>query len=479
MAQPPITRDASPGPGRGSDRAGQVETRGIDQVPDGERHGRPAELFAVWAAPNVSYLSFVVGAALVLIGLPLGEAVAVVLAGNLLWLLTGYVAISGPAAGTAGSVISRAMYGIRANRAVVAVTGWLISSLYLALNWSAASIAALGLPELLGLPGTVAVEAVVVCLIAGATVLVALFGHATIVRLYPALTVLLTVVFVVVSVLVVLRADWSYAPAEPLTGAAHLAALASGFTLVASAPLSYANSPDLARYLPRGSSPRAVALWTAAGAYLPSVVFTVVGVLAATSLDMTDPQRALEGVMPGWFVPVFALGVVGNTVANNAMTAYSAGLSVQSIGVRLPRAAAVLVVGAVGAGLTLFAVLVFDFLTAVNTMMELVVVVTGPCMGVFAADVLLRRAAYDGRALLDERPDSAHWYRAGINPAGVCATLVGIGGAVLCAGASTWSGPVADALGGVNLAVPVGVLGGAVAYTVLARVFGTLPRPAR
>ena len=463
----------------GVDRAGAVETRGIDCVPDEERHGTPRELFMIWAAPNVSYLSFVVGATLVLIGLPLAEALAVTLAGNVLWLLTGFIAVSGPASGTTGSVVSRAIYGVVGNKVVVALTGWLISALFLALNWSAAAVAGIGLAGRLGLPDSPVLDTVVICLIAGATVLVAIYGHATIVRLYAALTVLLTGVFLVVSALVVAHADWAYAPQTPLTGLAHAAALASGFTLVASAPLSYANSPDLARYLPRDSGRAAVTLWTAAGGFLPSVLFTAVGSLAATRLDMSDPQTALESIMPGWFVPLFVVGVVLNTLANNGMTAYSAGLSLQSIGVRLPRVAAVLVVGVIGTAMTLFALLVFDFLTAVNAMLELIVIVTGPCMAVYATDVVLRRNRYDGAALHDESRGGPFWYRGGVNWAGVLATLLGAGAATLCASSTFWAGPVAAALDGLNLAIPVGLLGSALLYGVLSRALGTLPATPR
>ncbi|GGZ47675.1 putative purine/cytosine permease [Streptomyces subrutilus] len=463
----PDTAAAAPG----RDRAGSVESRGIDVVPDEERHGTARELFFLWAAPNVSYLSFVVGGTLVLTGLSLAEVMGVIVGGNLFWLLTGFIAVSGPAAGTSGSVISRAMYGVVGNKFVVAVTGWLIASLYLALNWSAASTAGLGLAARLGVPPSAALDATVVCLIAGATVLVAVFGHATIVRLYGVLTVFLTVVFVALSVLVVAHTDWSYAPAEPLTGSAHLVVLASGLTLVASAPLSYANSPDLARYLPRHTSGRAVMLWTAAGGFLPSVVFTAVGALAATTLDMSDPQTALEGVMPAWFVPAFVAAVVVNTVANNGITAYSSGLSMQSIGVRLPRTTAVLVIGVIGTAMTLFALLVFDFLTAVNATMELVVVVTGPCMAVYATDIVLRRNRYDGRQLHDASRTGPFRYRGGVNWAGVLATLSGVGAATLCAASASWAGPVSSAMGGLNLAVPVGVLGSAVLYWSLMRAF--------
>jgi NCS1 family nucleobase:cation symporter-1 len=37
-----------------TERAGRIEAHGIDYIPDQERHGRPRELFAVWAASNMT-----------------------------------------------------------------------------------------------------------------------------------------------------------------------------------------------------------------------------------------------------------------------------------------------------------------------------------------------------------------------------------------------------------------------------------------
>ncbi|MFC9355982.1 cytosine permease [Rhodococcus sp. NPDC057014] len=125
-----------------TDRAGQVETHGIDFIPDSERHGRARDLFAVWAAPNVSYLALVVGGALILMGLSFWQALAVIIVGNLFSILTGIVAASGPASGTPSEVITRAIFGIRGNRVNILVTSWFISVCYLALNWAAASYTA-------------------------------------------------------------------------------------------------------------------------------------------------------------------------------------------------------------------------------------------------------------------------------------------------------------------------------------------------
>ncbi|MEU5090027.1 cytosine permease [Streptomyces sp. NPDC021356] len=469
---------SSPGPleGQGPERAGHMETRGIDQVPTDERSGRPRQLFAVWAAPNVSYLSFVVGATLVLTGLTLPQVFGVILVGNLLWICTGIVAASGPAAGTSGSVISRAMYGVVGNKVVLVLTGWLIAAAYLALNWSAASVAGIGLAGRAGLPDNPSVDAAVICLIAGGTLLIAIFGYAMIVRLYTALSVVLTVVFVVVTGYVLAHADWSYAPAAPLGGTALAATLGAGFTIIASTPLSYGNSPDLARYLPRDSSPAAIAGWTAFGAYLPSVAFTGVGALAATSLDMSDPEGALESILPGWFIPVFVIAVVVNTMTNNGMTAYSASLSIQSVGVRLARIPAVLIIGVLGTAMTLYAILVFDFLTSVNTMLQLVVVVTGPAMAVAVTDLVMRRNRYDGAALLGQERGGPFWYRRGVHWAGVLALVVGGLVSAMWVNTTFWTGPIAHVTESVDLSIPSGMITAAAVYWGTARALGTVPR---
>ncbi|MGW9120595.1 purine-cytosine permease family protein [Streptomyces sp. NPDC055663] len=463
--------------GQGSERSGQLETRGIDLIPADERGGRPRQLFAVWAAPNVSYLSLVVGGTLILMGLTLPQAIGIILAGNLLWICTGVIAAAGPAAGTSGSVISRAFHGVIGNKFVLVLTGWLIAAAYLALNWSAASVAGIGLAARTGLPDNAAVHAGVIVLIAAATLLIAIYGYATIVRLYTALSVLLTIVFIVVTGYVLAETDWSYAPAEPLEGGALVATIAIGFAIIASTPLSYSNSPDLARYLPRDSSPFAVAGWTALGAYVPSVLFTTVGALAATTLDMTDPQAALEGILPGWFVPVFVIAVVVNTMANNGMTAYSASLSIQSVGVRLARIPAVLTIGILGTAMTLYAILVRDFLTSVNTMLQLVVVVTGPAMAVAVTDLVMRRNRYNGADLVGEERGGPFWYHRGVHWSGILALVTGGAVSLMWVNTTFWTAPLARVMGDVDLSIPAGMAVAAAVYWGTARILRTVPRP--
>ncbi|AUN42073.1 purine-cytosine permease family protein [Tsukamurella tyrosinosolvens] len=456
----------------------RVEAHGIDVIPDAERHGRARDLFALWCAPSINYLSFVVGAALVLMGLELWQAVAVAVVGCLFSVVTGIVAIPGPVSGTPSQVTTRAMYGVRGNRVAIAVNGWFVSVCYIAINWAAAAAVGYTLLQHFDVPISTPAKFAVIAAIATATVTVAVFGQGMISRLYPLLSLVLGVVFLVMSGFVASRADLGFAQPAPLHGFDLWVAVLGGLTLVAAAPLSYTISSDFARYLPADTRPASVAAATALGGAIPGVVLVAAGALAATAVDMSDPQAGLISLMPSWFVPVFLVAVIVSTVCNNALTSYSAGLALQSVGLPLSRARAVAVTGVLGALLTLYALFVSDFLSAVSSALSMLVVLVGPIMAVYVTDIVLRRGRYDGVALSDVSPASRFWFTGGVNLAGAVSVLAAAGLSLLCAHTVEFRGPIAVGLGGIDLSLPVGVLAAAGLYALLTRILYGFPTPA-
>ncbi len=175
-ALPPETPRPARTPAAPERTAPRIEAHGIDHIPDADRRGRPRELFAVRAAANVNYLSLLSGGVLVLIGLTLVQALAVIVVGNLFWLLTGVLAISDRPQGTPSEVITRAIYGVRGNRVNNAVVGWAISVCYFALNLAAAASAATALVERAGVAPGDGVTAAVVVVIAALTLVISVWG---------------------------------------------------------------------------------------------------------------------------------------------------------------------------------------------------------------------------------------------------------------------------------------------------------------
>lgn len=482
MSSETQTMKTPPSAGEGFvDAATQPETRGIELIGAGDRHGRARDLFFVWAAPSVSILNFTVGATLVLLGLELWQAILVVVAGSAMWVFPGIIAISGPAAGTSGSVITRAIYGIIGNKPVVAFTGWLIGAVFLALNWLASSFLGADMLAGMGLTDPVIVPIAVTLVISALTVVVAVYGHALILRIYSWLAIVLAVIFITVTAFILPQVDWSYQAAEPLGGVPLWSAITIGFTLVASGPISYINSPDIARYLPRSTRPSHIVAATALGGALPGAVFTVVGVLLATvvmgGMD-AGIESALLGILPAWLGPVFVIGVIVNTVALNGMTTYTSSMALQAIGLPLRRIPAAIIVGVIGTALTIDLVLSTSLLDAVNLMLQFLVIVSAPTMAVFVTDVVLRRNRYDGVELFDEARGGRFWYSGGWSIPGVVAVLAGGIATALCLSTTVWAGPVSEALGYVDLSVPVGMLVSVVLYAALLRTpLGKAGRP--
>lgn len=450
-----------------SDRAGHIETHGVDVIPDAERHGRPRELFWVWMSANVIYLYFVLGGVLVLLGLSIWEALAITVVGNLWWAIVGWLAVSGPASGTPSVTVMRAMFGIRGNRVFGGGLGVAIGLFYEIINIAVATLAANALLGLMGIDVSNGLGWVVLVVVAGLSFILSVYGHATITKLSPYFSAALAVAFIVLAVFVFGAADFSYEPA-PLPDGEHWAMVLLGYAIIAAGPLSWGTGADYARYLPRNTSKRKVALWTALGGFIPAVLIGVLGVVAGTAIDMTDPQLTIGEIVPAWFTPIFLAIVVLGSITNNVLVAYSTGLYAQGLGIRVSRAATVIITGVVAtAAAGWFVYLAPSFLDTLNASLELSVTVLGPLVAIYAVDILLRRNRYDGIALSDERRGSPFWYHGGVFWPGVITMVVGTTVAVLMANTTLYVGPIATALGGADLSAVVGPFFAAGLYAVL------------
>lgn len=469
QAPPPTSPDAV-----------HIETRGIDHIPDGERHGRPRDLLFVWAAANVNYLSVVLGGTLVLLGLNTWQALLVVVLGNLFWVFNGILAVSGPVAGTPSSVQTRAIFGIRGNRVSTVLTNWSVCVAYGAINLAMGALASFALLDQLGVTVTTATRWAVVLVLAILTIVVSVFGHALILRLSPAFTWMLTITLTVLAGFVVADAEPGKQPVDAPQGDDLLAMALLGFTIIASSPLSWGTGSDYSRYLPADSSPRAVAGWTALGGFIPSVLLGSVGVLAGTAVDMTDPQVSLSEIVPGWFYPLFLMAIVIGSIAGNILTMYSSGLALQAVGLPIKQWAAVLLDGVASVAIAAYALFVTDFIDALGQILEITVAILGPGLAISVTDLILRRNRYRGPGLHNETPTSAYWYHGGVNVAGITAQILGTTTALLFINSTDFQGPLAVALGGADLSALVGPVIGAGLYAVLfKRLYATQLATAR
>lgn len=446
---------------------GLIETRGLDYIPSAERHGKPFDLFWVWMGANVNYLSFVFGGLLILIGLSVWEAIVASVIGNLWYLAVGWLSVSGPASGTPSVTVMRSMFGVRGNWVFGAGQGLVIGIFYEIINITVATLASLALLDLLGIAVPVGIEWIVLVAVVLLSIVLSIYGHTAIVKASPYLSVALAVAFVILAVFVLQAADFQFVQAE-LDAAEHWPTLLLGYAIVASGPLSWGTGADYSRYLPKDASKGKVVMWVALGGFIPTIFISVLGIFAATVIDMTDPEQTIGEIVPAWFTPVFLGIVVLGSITNNAVVAYSLGLSLQGVGVRLHRVTTVIITGAVAAAASMW--LTFFSPGFVDTMeyaLELTVAILAPLIAIYAVDILLRRNNYNGIALNNESSSSAFWYSRGIFWPGVIAQVAGTAISLLMINSTLFVGPIAQALNGADLSSIFGPLVGGGLYALL------------
>ncbi|MEV7710721.1 cytosine permease [Streptomyces sp. NPDC088270] len=461
MTQQETTARASGGT-MATDQVFQVETHGIDPIPDEDRHGSAKDLFWLWFGSNLTFTYVINGALAVAFGLSFWQATGVVVLGGLAFFAISAAGLSGVRTGTATLVISRAPFGARGNWPA-GMLNWVVSIGYTILNTVVGTLALEAFLTDLGWASGRTGRALALLITLALTFVVALWGHATVQFAERWISYVLAVGFAVLLVFLLPGADTGGAAAHPGASGWSLA-----FVVMLAGPFSYVPMPaDYTRYLPRTTSMRSLTWYGALGGFVSSVALGVAGVAAATQTDMTDAVAGTEKLLPGWFQPLFLALVLGGSVTNSIVTLYSSSLNLQVLGVPWSRSKAIVISAAVTAAGALSALFLTDFTSSLLSFLSLLIIVFAPWGGVFLADMLMRRCRYDAPAL-HAGPGGAYWYRSGYHPAGMTALLVGMVFAALTCDSELWTGPLVAPLGGADLTLLGSVVSGLV-YWALAR----------
>jgi NCS1 family nucleobase:cation symporter-1 len=451
------------------DTSGRIEAHGIDHIPANERYGRARQLIGVWATSQANYLVLVMGGVLVSMGMNFWQALAVTVIGNLFAIMTGFISATGPASGTPSQVIQKALFGPKGNLFSQVFTGWMVNVIFLALNWTGAAYIIFAVLDRWGIKTDDLIKGVVISVLAAITLIISVYGYNFITKSYKYISWSFLLIFGLATVFLLTAVKGDVNSVPPLTGPDFWVMAFAGVSLMACTPISYTNGADFSRYLPANTPIRNIVGSVAVGYMVPSIALSALGAYVTAALQAEDPQTAIEGLLPSWFSPLFTIAVVIGTVANNAMTAYSSGLVLQTVGIKLRRSITVIADGIFGVIITLLAVVVWDFIDAMNTLMQLIVVTVAPLMSLYLADMWLRRNKYDGRALEFATPTSQYWYSNGYNIAGIVAFLAGFGAALLSVYTTFYEGPVLGLLGGIDISFEVGIIIPAIIYIAAKR----------
>jgi purine-cytosine permease-like protein len=451
-----------------------LEVRGFDHIPEAERNMRLGQVGPMWLGANLNMFSISIGCVSITLGLSLWQALAACVVGNLPYLYLGLASVGAVRAGLPVTTLSRAVYGVRGNGLHAFLT-WAASVCFEVFNGVFGVFAWLSLLGLMGMKNDGVAEklaAVVIQLaISGG---VAVLGHATMVFLQRIFAVVLGAILLLVLGWSAREVHWLAQPHVHLVAGAALAAFMTACGVIASQPVSYLyNGPDWVRYLPSQTPAwlifSRVFWWT----FPTCVLLSGMGALWASLGDMSDPVAGLKPFIPGWLYLAFVFAVIAGSVANNAPTFYSSGLSLQALGLKLSRWSATLLDIAVSTAAVLYVLFVQNLSTVLNDFAALLVAWSGPYAGVWLADGLLRRWRFD---LADIHPDAGAYGRKSVGRwRAWAAFLAGMAAAVLTMKSPLYEGPVARMLGGMDLSWVLGIAVSAAAYAGLSARWGKLP----
>ncbi len=390
-------------------RALGIETTGIEVVEESERTAKPSDLFWPWFAANVSVFGISYGSFVLGFGISLWQAALVTVLGVVVsFAACGVIAIAGKRGSAPTMILSRAPFGVVGQK-VPGVFSWLIS-----IGWETflailATLATATIMRELGWGGGTGTKVVACLVVAGLIVAASVAGYHVIMRMQSVLTWITGAATIGYIALTVDQVDLGALTSLPNgSGQAVIGAFVMVMTGFGFGWINIA--ADWSRYQRRDASAAQVVGWNTVGGALAPTVLVLYGILLAGSSEklstgiVDDPIGTLATVLPTWFLVPFGIAAVLALVSGAVLGIYSSGLTLLSLGVRIPRPAAAGVDGLILTLGTIYVVFVTQtFLAPFQSFLITLGVPIAAWAGIVMADLALRRRDYDDAALFDRR----------------------------------------------------------------------------
>jgi nucleobase:cation symporter-1, NCS1 family len=448
-----------------SNRDARLEIATIRPIPLDQRHGNARDLFTVWFGSNVMLLSVVTGGlAVTVFGLSFWWAAIGLAVGNFVGgIFMALHAAQGPTLGVPQMVQTRGQFGSIGALLVVGIVivmyvGFLASNIVL----GGQALASL-VPGASDTPG--------VLLVAVLGVIATIYGYDWIHAYTRAMSYISGLVLLLATIWILfvhgLPADFLTRNALSMTG------LIGTISVAALWQISYAPYvSDYSRYMPAetGVSP---AFWASywgctLGSLLPMILGAVVG-LAAPSGGLVHGLAVLTSGIAPLVLIVFSIGVA----ASNAMNLYCGALSSLTFGQTLfpswspgPKARTVAALTLCGFALAGAFLSKDSFLANYEEFILLLLYVLVPWTAINLVDYyLVQHAKYDVDSFF--RQDGGVYGR--VNVAAVVCYVFGILIQLPFVASALYTGPIARALGGIDLSWMVGLAVTSPVYYVLAK----------
>ena len=443
-----------------------LEQRSIDHVPDAERHGSPVSLFFVWFAANTSITAVVTGALFVVLGNTAFWSIPAIIIGNIAGgFFTSLHSAQGPKLGVPQMIQSRAQFGYLG--AVLP----LVLALMIFVGFYATGLVLGGqaLANLLHVSREVGATVFAV-----ASTVLAIYGYRHIHRFSHLAAVLSAVVFLWLFVRVGTDARADTLFSEHTFAAAPLVL---GVSLAASWQLTFGPYiADYSRYLPRDTSRAATIGWTFLGSVLGGSLAMVLGALVAAigGAAFLHDQVGYLGDLGGsaWWLVLVA--VLAGKLTGDTLSAYGGYMSVVTIVTTVtgqtkvgPRQRALYVTLISVVALVVALAATDSFLTSFTNFLLFLLYFMTPWSAINLVDFYwVRKERYVIDDLFDPRGQYGR-----INVGAFAAYAIGVLIQIPFMNSSLYVGPIADRMGGAEIAWVLGlVVSGGLYYALSSKV---------
>lgn len=414
----------------------QVEPFSVEVVPVAERHGNAVGQFTLWLGSNLTIADYALGFIPVSLGMSWTSALLAIVIGNLLGaLVLGLCAAMGPSYGLPQLMISRGTFG--------RVGGYLpgILNFVSTIGWFTVNniLGSFGLSALIpGIPFWLA--SVLLVLVQG---IIAIFGHNFIHTYERIMSVVLGIVFAIVTVISLSHTT--------VLSAYHATTHSTGLSIMVmiGATFSYLGSwgpyaSDYSRYLTKEASKARVGWMAAVGSFIASAWLEIVGMLVAVLAvgHSSNSIQALHDTMGGFgWIATIAI-ILGGTAAD-AINLYSNALSARALDVRIPRWLLVVVASLIGLVLSLLGHGKFE--SNFENFLLLIGYWITPWMGVMFADFYIKHRGH----AVPISDASVRW-------SGLISFLVGLLVSIPFMDNTLFEGPISKAWNGLDLTFYIG-----------------------
>jgi purine-cytosine permease-like protein len=414
----------------------------------------------------------------ILYGLSWWQSVSAILVGTVLAaVFVSASSLLGWRAATNNSVSSGAFFGVK-GRLIASFVGLLLCIQYVALTvWTGGEVLSSGWARLTDSELSDSLTAIGYAVIAIAVVIFAVLGYSWIIKLNKYVTVLMALL-VVLSIIGLWSAfDPSY-PGDPevyALGSFWPTWLLTALTCGAAGPISYVTQTgDWSRYISESAhSARDIVKNTFVAMVVGLTIPTIFGAfVAVAAFDEDSFAGGFVAGSPTWLlIPLLFIGFVGS-LGQGSINLYSMGLDMDAILPKLSRLKSTVLVAAISTGLVFIGKFVYDAEVAVTNSVLFLTCLASAWIAISLYGYYKNKGVFDKAALQvfnRRETGGTYWFTGGWNLKATISWIIGSVVGILGISSVDYVGPIAAALGDVDVSVPGAALSALVVYALLER----------